>query len=255
VRQQQVKRRGAELQQGLVRAHRVVGDVDGTQDAAVAVPEFWRPQQVKAPGDGVEAVAAVGVATVPPDRLGVPVQADPDPDPQALERGQHRTVEQGAVRLHGHVHLGRHPVTEQADQPGQPFRSRHQRLAAVQDDVDAVQAVALDMLGNALDGLAGHRRAHPLGQLSPGLVGHFVDVAVRAGQIAAALDLQDELPEGDGLMARGPGQHHIEVEERPLGRVRGAARRCHPNQAAKSSGSAAIPWPARQACTSKSSGS
>ena len=40
MRQQQVKRWRAELQQCLVRGDRVVADVDRTQDAAVTIPEF-----------------------------------------------------------------------------------------------------------------------------------------------------------------------------------------------------------------------
>jgi hypothetical protein len=100
---------------------------------------------------------------VPPGRLGVPVQADTDPDPQALERGEHGTVEEGTVGLDGHVHLGGHAGTERADQVGQPLRSREQRLAAVQDDVDAGEAVRFRVLGDALDGLANHKRAHSRG--------------------------------------------------------------------------------------------
>lgn len=99
VRQQQVKRGRVELQQRLVRAYRVVVDVDGAQDAAVAVPELRRPQQVEAVGDRIEAVAAVSVPPVPPGRLGVPVQADADPDAQAAQRGEHRPVQEGAVGL------------------------------------------------------------------------------------------------------------------------------------------------------------
>ena len=116
--QQQVQRRRGELQQRFVRAHRVVLDVDRAQDAAVAVQELRRPQQVKASGDRVEAVTAVRVAPVPPGRVGVPVQADADLDPQALEDGKHRTAEEGAVGLEGHVHPGRHGGTERTDEGG-----------------------------------------------------------------------------------------------------------------------------------------
>src|ERR1700733_5736766 len=74
--QQQVKRWGRELQQRLVRGHRIVLNIDRAQDAAVAVPEFRRLKQVKAPGDRVETAAAVPVAPVPPGRLGVAVEAN-----------------------------------------------------------------------------------------------------------------------------------------------------------------------------------
>jgi hypothetical protein len=124
VRQQQVKGWRGELQQCLVRADRVVLDIDRAQDAAVAVPEFRRLQPVKAVGHDVEAVAAVGVAPVPPGRLGVPVEAYADPGPQAPQRGEHRTVEESAVGLEGNVHLGGDQGTERTDQPGQPLCSR-----------------------------------------------------------------------------------------------------------------------------------
>jgi hypothetical protein len=87
MRQEQVKGRRGKLQQRLVRAHRVVVDVNGAQDAAVAVAELRGLQPVKAVGHRVEAVAAAGVAAVPPGRLSIPVQADADPDAQVLQRG------------------------------------------------------------------------------------------------------------------------------------------------------------------------
>jgi hypothetical protein len=115
VRQQQVKRWRGELQQRLVRGHRIVLDVDRAQDAAVAVPEFRRLQQGKASGDRVEAAAAVPVGPVPTGGLGVTVEANADLDPQALERGEHRTVEQRAVGLQGDVHLGGYGGAEHLD--------------------------------------------------------------------------------------------------------------------------------------------
>jgi hypothetical protein len=149
---------------------------------------------------------------VPPGRLGVAVQADADPDPEILERAEHRSAEQRAVGLHDHVHLGRHGGTKQADEARQPLRSRQQRLTAVQDDVDALQPVLRRVAGDALDGLGGHGGAHPLGQLPPRLIRHLVDVAVRARQIAAAVNLQDELPEGNGPVSRCPDLCHVQVE-------------------------------------------
>jgi hypothetical protein len=178
VRQQQVERRRGEFQQRLVRAHRVVLDIDGTQDAAVAVPELRRLQPVETVGHRVEAVAAVGVAPVPPGRLGIPVQADTDPDAQVLQRGQHRAVKQRAVGLDGQVHLGGHAGPERGDQAGQPLRAREQRFAAVQDDLHAGQAVPVRVPGDALDGLDRHRGAHPLGLAPPALVRHLVDVTI-----------------------------------------------------------------------------
>jgi hypothetical protein len=212
VRQQQINRGRGELQQRLVRAHRVVLDVHRAQYAAVALTELRRLQQVKAPGDRVEAVTAITVGPVPPGRLGVSVQADADPDPEVLERGEHRRPEQRAVGLQDHVHLGGHGGTKQADQARQPFRSRHQRLTAMQDDVDAIQPVRGRVVGDTLDGLGGHGGAHLLGHLPPCLVRHLVDIAVRARQVAATVDFQDELPEGDGLVSCCPDLCHVQVE-------------------------------------------
>lgn len=254
VRQEQVECRRRKLQQRLVRAHRVVFDIDRAQDAAVEVPEFRRPQQVKAVGDRIEAIAAAGVAPAPPSCLRVTVEADADPDPQALERAQHRAVEQGAVGLEGHPYLGGHAGAKQADQAVQPLRSCEQRLAAMQDDVNALEAVPADVLGDALDGFAGHEGTHPPGKPPPALIRHFIHVAVRARQITATVDFQNKLPEGKGTVPRGPDFRHIEVEYWPRGWMPGLLRRRHSNQAAKSSGSAWISWPARHACTSNRSG-
>jgi hypothetical protein len=135
VREQQVECRGAELQQRLVRGYRIVLDVDRAQDAAIAAQVFRRPKQLNAVGHRVEAVAPIGVAPVPPSGLGVTVQAYTNLDSQALERSQHGAVEERAVGLDGHVHLGGHGGMERTDQLGQPIRTREQRLAAVQDDV------------------------------------------------------------------------------------------------------------------------
>jgi hypothetical protein len=140
--------------------------------------EFRRSQQGEALGDFIETVAAVGVAPVPPGRLGAPVQADAYPDPRALERGQHGTVEEGAVGLEGHVYLGGNAGAERADQAAQPLRPREQRLASVQDDVDAGEAMTCRVLGDALDSPVRHQRAHSLGQSPPALIRHFVHIAI-----------------------------------------------------------------------------
>ena len=254
VRQQQVKRRRAEPDQRLVRAHRIVARVDRAQDAAVTVPELERPQQVKAAGDSVETASATGVPAVPPGRLSVPVQADTHPDPQAAQDRQHRAVQESAVSLDGHVHLGGHGGVERADQVSQPARSREQRLTAVQDDIDGGQAMLFHVLGNTLNGSASDPLAHSPGLPAPSLVRHFIDIAIRARQVTTAMNFQDELLEGDRLMPGRPDRRQVEVEDRPPGRVAGCLCRCHSNQAAKSSGSTRVPWPARQACTSNSSG-
>jgi hypothetical protein len=125
---------------------------------------------------------------VPSGRLGVTIQADAYLDAQALERGEHCTVQQRAVGLQGHVHLGGHGGTERADQAGQPLRSGEQRLATVQDDVDALQAVPVRVFRNALDGSADHRLAHSLWQRPPALIRHFIHIAVRTRQITTTMN-------------------------------------------------------------------
>ncbi len=46
---------------------------------------------------------------MPPRRFGVAVQADADLDLKALERLEHRPVEEGTVGLQRKVHLRRYP--------------------------------------------------------------------------------------------------------------------------------------------------
>jgi hypothetical protein len=116
MRQQQVKGRGAEVQQRFVRTNRVVADINRAQNSAVTVPEFRRLQKAKSFRDRVETVAAISVAPVPPGRLGVTVQAHANSDSKALERGEHRPVEESAVRLEGDVHLRGDRSMEFADQ-------------------------------------------------------------------------------------------------------------------------------------------
>ena len=215
VRQQQVKGRWGELEQRLVRGHRVALGIDRAQDAAVAVHELRRAQQIEAVGHRIEAIAAIGVQAVPPGCLGVPVEADAYLDPEALQRREHRPVEEGSVGLEGHVHSSGHVRTKGTDQAGQPLGPREQRLAAVQDDVHARKVVLCRVLGNALHGFADHGGAHSLRQSPPALIRHFIHIAVRAGQIATTMDFQDKLPKRNRLMSRSPDFAHVQVEYRP----------------------------------------
>jgi hypothetical protein len=112
VRQQEVNRWRVELQQRLVGGDGIVVDIDRAQNAAVALPELRRLEEIQAIGDRSEAVMAVGIAAVPPRRFGVAVQADTDLDMKAFERLEHRPFEQGPVGLHRQVHLRRHPGRE-----------------------------------------------------------------------------------------------------------------------------------------------
>lgn len=48
----------------------------------------------------------------------------------------------------------------------------------MEDDVDAVEPVVFCVLGYALDGFLGYIPAHAFRHLPPGLISHFVDIAV-----------------------------------------------------------------------------
>lgn len=112
MRQQEVNRGRVELQQRLIGGDGIVVHIDRAQDAAVALPELRRLEEVQAIGDRAEAVTAVGIAAVPPRRFGVAVQADTDLDMKPLERLEHGPLEQGPVGLQRQVHLRRHPGRE-----------------------------------------------------------------------------------------------------------------------------------------------
>lgn len=245
VRQQEVNGGRAELQQRLVRGHGVVANVDRAQDAAVALAELRRPEKIQAIGDRIEAVAAVGIAAVSSRRFGVAVQADADLDVKALERLEHRPVEQNPVGLQRQVHLPRHLVGKCPRQIGEPRRSGQQRLAAVQDDVNVLQSMAFGMLGNARDGLASHVPAHSFRHPAPRLVGHLIDIAICARQIATAMNLQDELPERHGFISRGAQRGHVQIEQGPGRRMLGGRRQRRINEAARFTGHSQVLSPGR----------
>lgn len=242
VRQQQVKGRRLEFQQRLIGGYRVVGQVNRAQQAAVAAAELFVLQEAQAVSYRAEAADAVGVAAVPGSGFGIAVQADAYADALAGQRFQHGARQQGAVGLHRHVHLGRDLAAELLDQAGQPVRARQQRLTAVQDDIHAAQIVRGRVLGDAVNGRGGYRRGHALRLLFPGNLGHFVHVAVRARQVAAAVHLEDELLKRDPAVALLAHRRDVEVLDRPGGRMCSDADRRyvglgHPNQTASSSGS------------------
>jgi hypothetical protein len=178
VRQQEVERWRAELQQCLIGRHGIVADVNRAKDPAVAIPEFRGFEPLQAVGDGVEAVAAVSEAAVPTGRFRVTVQADANADPQSLERLEHRAAQESAVGLDGGIDFRGHPGPKRSDEAGQPLRPGEQRLTAVQNDIDGREIVLFRMLGDALNRLVRYRRAHKFWQLTPTLVGHFIDITI-----------------------------------------------------------------------------
>lgn len=70
-----------------------------------------------------------------------------------------------------------------------------QWLAAMQDDLHVRQMVGASMLSDPASSDEHRLRRHPVRLPTPGVVGHFVHVAVVAGQIAPASDFDHELPE------------------------------------------------------------
>ena len=99
-------------------------------------------------------------------------------DAEALERHEHRPVKEGAVGLHCHVHLSRHPGTQGRTRSASQSAPSQQRLTAMQDDVDAGQTCFSACSRDALDGLGSDGLAHAPGHVPPGLIRHFIDIAV-----------------------------------------------------------------------------
>jgi hypothetical protein len=89
----------------------------------------------------------------------------------------------------------------------------------MQDDVDDVEIVPFGMIGDTLDGLGGYSMAHAFRHVTPRLVRHFIHITVRTRQVTSAVDLQDELTEGDGRVSCFSNCSHIEVDHWPRRRM------------------------------------
>lgn len=147
------------------------------------------------------------------------VQADADADVVPGQDGEPPLGEQGGVGLDGGVHGAavRDPVADEAGEPGEGVHARQQRFTSVQDQGQSRQAVGAGVFADPRRGPlqdAGRGRG---GAAAPGAVGALVEVAVAAGQVAAAVHLDDELPEGrrrfgSWRFGQGPfGQRRFEV--------------------------------------------
>jgi hypothetical protein len=75
----------------------------------------------------------------------------------------------------------------------QPRRAGQQRLAAVSDDPHSGEPAGTGVLGDAAGGLPGHGVRGRGRAAAPALVRTFVDIAVIARQITAAVNFEDEL--------------------------------------------------------------
>lgn len=134
---------------------------------------------------------------------GAAVQGETDADPGGGQRVQDVRGEQGAVRLDGggDLAVGGHRVPYRVGVRDDRSGAREQGLTAVQFDPDVLQAVRADVFADAVGGPPHGGVGGALRALAPTAVLAAVDVAVRAGQVAPAVHLEDELPEGHGPVA------------------------------------------------------
>jgi hypothetical protein len=217
VREQEVDRGRLELQQLLVAGDRIGPRGDGAQDARVDRPVLGAAQHFQPGGHRGEAAPAVRHPAVPVVVGLDAVDAHADPDAVPAQGGHRGRVEPDPVGLQADLGPagGRQRGVHGLGELDEPVEAVQQRLAAVQDDPDAGQPVALDVLGQpgqrVLPDLGRHRRR----AVPPAAVGQFVDVAVVAGEIAALVDLEHHLAQRCGLPAGGPFPGHVEPGVRP----------------------------------------
>ncbi len=156
------------------------------------------------------------------------VEADADAYPGGGQGGEAAAGEQGAVGLDGGGDPGArggpgHGGPYGVDGRGQGGGGGEQRFAAVQDQVDPGQVVGGGVFGDPLGGAGGGGGGHGGRLAAPALVGHLVDVAVGAGEVAAAARLEHELPYRMGPVPGGPRGGHVEPGVGP-GRVPGVVQ-------------------------------
>jgi hypothetical protein len=228
VRQQEVEGRRPVTQQGLVGVHRVGGHVDRAQQTGVRVREPGHAQQLKSFGEGPVAARATGETPVAVVGLRRSVDADPDADAVGREPAQRRLVEQDAIRLDTHHRRRRawHRPAQVGGQPQQAVGPRQQRFPAVQDHGDFREVMLARMVTDAPGGgLPDLHRHHP-GPSAPTLVGHLVDVAVVAGEVAALVNLEDEFAEGGRRPPAATKSRHIQKFVRPWRKMGRSRRSC-----------------------------
>ena len=165
---------------------------------------------------GVAATSA-GPAAMPVVRVAVTVQADPHAYVQVVEQPQERGLEPDGVGLEADVDLGigadRGP--DGVDHVRETLSAGEKGLTAVENEGDPTQLVPVDVLGDTAGDLVDDRARHASWTGPPALVCHFVHVAVVAGEIAATVDLEDELTEGGGPPSASEQIGDVKTE-RPL---------------------------------------
>jgi hypothetical protein len=82
---------------------------------------------------------------------------------------------------------------EFSDYPAQSVHTGQQWLTTVQHNLHRAQSMCRRVLGDPLDRSLQHGGRESPGLVTPALIGRLVDVAMIAGEIAPAVDLQDEL--------------------------------------------------------------
>jgi hypothetical protein len=129
---------------------------------------------------------------------GVAVDTDADAYTQRVEQFQ-KAAKADGVRLNRDADLDRRP-DRSSYRPHRMLdetRAGEQWLATVQDDLDRRQVMGPHMFADSGGDPIEDLRRHPRWLFPPPLVCHFVHVAVVASKIAATVQLQDELPEGN----------------------------------------------------------
>jgi hypothetical protein len=199
MREQEVDLRWIEFCQRLVRPPRVVAKVDGAQQPAEKVPERRPRQPLQTGRDGGVTTPPAAKPAMPVVRLRAAVKAHTHPDAKLVEQPQVRIVKADAIRLHPNVylHTGANGGARGAHEFGYKITSGKQRLSAMQDNGHAQYLVAADVLADACRSTLGGLARHPARTVPPGLISHLVHIAVVTRQIASAVNLDDELAEGN----------------------------------------------------------
>lgn len=201
MRQQEIESRRLELKQFLIGRHRVAVQIDDAEQAIEQVPEPGSAQPSQPGGDRGVTSAAVHEPAVPVLGFRATVQADSDMEAEFAEHLQVDLVEANAVGLDARPHgyrVADSGVHGSEDVPDR-VRPSKQWFAAMQNQGYLAQAVRVDVLADSHGRPLGNRFGHPFWLITPGLIGHFVHIAIIAGKIASAVNLDDELAERHGI--------------------------------------------------------
>jgi hypothetical protein len=175
----------------------VVGDVHGAQQTAVEVPVLGPAQQSDRANDPVVAAAAAAVQAVPVVRDAVAVERDADLDVEFLEHIEMPGVQLHAICVNTEVERGHR------DDGANEFRTNvshsggaHEKgLSAVQDHRNGGEFLFLRIVRESAGHLPECFLGDEGGATFPALIGVLVHITVITGEVASAVDLEDELLE------------------------------------------------------------